>query len=503
MFNWLKGYSPKQIKKACQEFAHYLGRAAAAGWVAADRLLRGLPFATDEAKWITIHPNGKGYNNSGEKIKGTPLLIDDKTKTVVAGAGGKFNGQPLSAMSEGYDNQDQPSAALSLVTAPINAATLATNTTQLHALSASITENDAQGRVKWLKTVAPHVDTTGLNYLKPAETVHFLHGLEIMHHVFPGVLSNIKGITCITAKRDQYQKDLETYQQIRAQVEAEVRKDAATTARIKSEIHGAFMLNLNAALRGDNGAKLDELRYNSTRLTELKPVKAQLARIMRHRSLDQLSKTERSELAKVLIMAAQEIATQYEVYERLNSKGIQPPLAPAVDFTFVKKDNGGIGYAGAAFNAETKEMWVSQYCLGRNAKVDFDRFYRIDIRTGFHPHLKDTISSIAALSAHETAHCLDNMMRQEPNYYRSDSDPDIESDYNAYDAQYKRDNGSGNSKHQLKAPYALKDKREFFAEHLTEALTAPAPSPTALKVLALAKKLYKEHLRGRTYGRSN
>lgn len=98
MSNWLKGYSPKQIKEACQEFAHFLGRTAASGWIAADRLLRGLPFATDGAKWVTAHPNGRGYNNSGEKIKGTPVLIDEESGEVLGGAGGKLTGKHFSKM---------------------------------------------------------------------------------------------------------------------------------------------------------------------------------------------------------------------------------------------------------------------------------------------------------------------------------------------------------------------------------------------------------------------
>ena len=51
----------------------------------------GNPLARDAAKWITVHPNGKG----AEK-KGTPVLIDDKTGKVLGGMGGKFNGQKIS-----------------------------------------------------------------------------------------------------------------------------------------------------------------------------------------------------------------------------------------------------------------------------------------------------------------------------------------------------------------------------------------------------------------------
>ena len=52
----------------------------------------------DEAKWITVHPNGTGANAKGDPIKGRPLLIDGETGTILGGAGGKFRGKKLSEM---------------------------------------------------------------------------------------------------------------------------------------------------------------------------------------------------------------------------------------------------------------------------------------------------------------------------------------------------------------------------------------------------------------------
>ncbi len=491
MFNWLKGYSPKQIKKACQEFAHYLGRAAASGWVAADRLLRGAPFATDEAKWITIHPNGKGYNNSGEKIKGTPLLIDDKTKTVVAGAGGKFNGQPLSAMSEGDDNQDQPNAVHSLVTVPINAAALATNTTQLHALSASITENDAQGRVKWLKTVAPHVDTTGLNYLKPAEAVHFLRGLELVHQAFPGVLSNLKGITCITAKREQYNQKLMEYQQRCTQIEKRLRANQKLKAQITADVQDSFVPEIYDVLKSGNEADFKGLSYNSRLLLSIDSVKAQVALILGRRSLKQLSKTERHQLVTILSHAATEVAMADAVNFVLHNQGLSLPQRPK-DHTVLKREGKKDLFGGASFHCPTQEIWVSQYWMGPNPQKDLEQSYRAAIANGFHTELDEDISVIAALGAHEAAHCLDNAMRQEPNKYRSDSDPTIKGAYNQYTRNIAK----------LKdGPYSSSKCCEFFAEMVAEALTSPKPSQQAQAMLKHAQKLYHQHLmKGHGYG---
>ena len=52
----------------------------------------GITAAMDEAKWITIHPNGKGEG------KGRPALIDSESGVVLGGMGGKFNGKKLSEM---------------------------------------------------------------------------------------------------------------------------------------------------------------------------------------------------------------------------------------------------------------------------------------------------------------------------------------------------------------------------------------------------------------------
>ena len=58
----------------------------------------GITAAMDEAKWITVHPNGTGANAKGDPIKGRPLLIDGETGTILGGAGGKFKGKKLSEM---------------------------------------------------------------------------------------------------------------------------------------------------------------------------------------------------------------------------------------------------------------------------------------------------------------------------------------------------------------------------------------------------------------------
>ena len=55
----------------------------------------GITAAMDEAKWITVHPNGTGANANGDPIKGRPLLIDDETGSILGGMGGKGKGKKL------------------------------------------------------------------------------------------------------------------------------------------------------------------------------------------------------------------------------------------------------------------------------------------------------------------------------------------------------------------------------------------------------------------------
>lgn len=52
--------------------------------------------AQDDAKWITVHPNGQGH-------KGRPALIDTSSGEVLGGMGGKFNGRHISAVKRGHE----------------------------------------------------------------------------------------------------------------------------------------------------------------------------------------------------------------------------------------------------------------------------------------------------------------------------------------------------------------------------------------------------------------
>lgn len=66
--------------------------------------LRGELLAYDEARWITVHPNG-------DEHEGQPVLIDDEGGgRILGGMGGKFNGQKISEIKKGFVGAKSPDA---------------------------------------------------------------------------------------------------------------------------------------------------------------------------------------------------------------------------------------------------------------------------------------------------------------------------------------------------------------------------------------------------------
>lgn len=59
--------------------------------------------AEDEAKWITVHPSGKGPKASGKgNKKGLPVLIDSESGRILGGMGGKFNNQHIGEIRKSF-----------------------------------------------------------------------------------------------------------------------------------------------------------------------------------------------------------------------------------------------------------------------------------------------------------------------------------------------------------------------------------------------------------------
>lgn len=66
--------------------------------------------AKDDAKWITIHPNGKGVNAKGGDIKGRACLIDSETGVILKGPS-TTQGKPLNTAFNDLKQQNKASKA--------------------------------------------------------------------------------------------------------------------------------------------------------------------------------------------------------------------------------------------------------------------------------------------------------------------------------------------------------------------------------------------------------
>lgn len=59
--------------------------------------------ASDAAKWITVHPGGKGPKSNGKGNKGgTPVLIDSESGRIIGGMGGKFTGRKIGEVRKSF-----------------------------------------------------------------------------------------------------------------------------------------------------------------------------------------------------------------------------------------------------------------------------------------------------------------------------------------------------------------------------------------------------------------
>ena len=81
-----------------KEQAYKIGLAFKLGMIYARGKAHARQLANDDAKWITVHPNGK-------ENKGRPALLDSETGEVLGGMGGKFNGKHISAVPQHGKNE--------------------------------------------------------------------------------------------------------------------------------------------------------------------------------------------------------------------------------------------------------------------------------------------------------------------------------------------------------------------------------------------------------------
>ena len=87
-----------RVKKMNKEQAYKIGLAFKLGMIYARGKAHARQLTNDDAKWITVHPNGK-------ENKGRPALLDSETGEVLGGMGGKFNGKHISAVPQHGKNE--------------------------------------------------------------------------------------------------------------------------------------------------------------------------------------------------------------------------------------------------------------------------------------------------------------------------------------------------------------------------------------------------------------
>lgn len=89
-----------------KEQAYKIGLAFKLGMIYARGKAHARQLTNDDAKWITVHPNGK-------ENKGRPALLDSETGEVLGGMGGKFTGRHISAIKQG-GKFEQPGAQMQI-----------------------------------------------------------------------------------------------------------------------------------------------------------------------------------------------------------------------------------------------------------------------------------------------------------------------------------------------------------------------------------------------------
>ena len=81
-----------------KEQSYKIGLAFKLGIIYARGKSHARQLTNDDAKWITVHPNGK-------ENKGRAALLDSETGEVLGGMGGKFNGKHISAVPQHGKNE--------------------------------------------------------------------------------------------------------------------------------------------------------------------------------------------------------------------------------------------------------------------------------------------------------------------------------------------------------------------------------------------------------------
>lgn len=550
MSNLFKRRNMDSIKQACCDYAAHLGAIAAQGYHDAGEAFAGR-IVFDEAKWITVHPNGKGYNNNGEKIKGTPILIDTESGAVLGGAGGKFTGKHVSEMKqrganaiqaqhditraqqknadpEGFAKRqkeliakrDQQVQAMQAAAAQKKAEaermaneaqeqqakeqaaaqeraesqqtqTQTASSPRKAALQKHLQALDANPLPKQFKTNADAI--SWFNKAFPTLDVKHLSTLspEHAHGIAEGAIIISKKFPILLEHGLKGLVSADAYKR-----EYNKKHAAYNRAHEKQE---ELVRNDSAEMEKIAAAQqqMDDIWFDQARRYGLSPKgeakgmdKGTAVKIknLLHGHL-WLGELDENELA-TLKRLRREGGINYRVAQRAKEL-----LAEQGTLEPISEVSKTINSCYAYFSCINKKMWLSPTYFGSNPKQDFDASYKYATTPrgegpAFTPPVKEGISYAAALSVHEMAHSLDNALSEfvSHEWFASNGDKIIEDSFNEYKEELKK---LGKTKDDV---YALTNAQEFVAEHITEALTAPKPSKRALDVLKRFEQLQEDYL---------
>lgn len=550
MFNLFKRRNMDSIKQACCDYAAHLGAIAAQGYHDAGEAFAGR-IVFDEAKWITVHPNGKGYNDKGEKIKGTPILIDSESGAVLGGAGGKFTGKHISEMPKRGANAIQTQHDIE-------------RTRQKNADPEGFAKRQKElidKRNKQVQAMQAAAEQKKAETERKAKEAQEQQAKEQAAAQERAESQQAQTQTASSSRHAALQKHLQALdanplpKQFKTNAEAmswfnkafptlDVKHlSTLSPEHARGIAEGAiiiakkFPILLEHGLKGLVSADAYKREYN----------KKHAAYNRAHEKQEELVRNDSAEMEKIAAAQQQmddiwfDQARRYGLSSRGEAKGMDRGTAVKIknllhghlwlgeldenELETLKKlrREGGINYRVAQrakemlaeqgtlepvnetskiinrcyayYSCDNQKIWLSPTYFGSNPKENFEESYKRSITPkekdlAFHPPLKEGISYAAALNVHEMAHSLDNALSSfvSQKWFASEDDDFLKKSFNEFKNKLKK---LGKTKDDV---YAMTNIQEFVAEHITEALTSPNPSKRAQDVLKRFEQLQEDYM---------
>lgn len=447
----------------------------------------------DEARWITVHPHGKGaINERGEDIKGQPVLIESETGQILGGMGGKHNGKTIKQVKQETKERnrqkfvqtslEKAKAASRKISKPVPGAKItavpSSRTAQHNELTQRIKANplppsfnDALEGIDHINKLWPNTDCHTLYYMDKEQIHAVAKAVHTMAEHFPLLAQGVSRVENsqageLMASSLRQEKDIA--RDIRT-INAQVRNDTKLINEVEKTCQDKCDKSL-AKIQAASNLIRPELR----RLGLSAKVQNDIVRDFYgagFRLTNDIEQRIRDEVRRLDLKKA----IQDKQNQLLEQKHPYTVFKPVND----SKNAYGWCYLVSG------QVNISNHFLGPDSFLNgsFDRSFRRDCFSGFHPPLGKDINPITPLLVHEFTHALDAMICNNRGFLGF-NDPQIK----ALFAKERRE-------HKGRQTYALDSIEEYVAERVTEALTSPSPSPNAMFVLNRAKEHYNNYMK--------